>query len=69
MGCAGLSRTRPTRDSHSVMTFPTVTETTPRLQAVTPDPFIEPDHAEQADKRAREAAAVVPFLDALRAAA
>jgi hypothetical protein len=51
------------------MTFPTVTETTPRLQAVTPDPFIEPDHAEQTDKRAREAAAVVPFLDALRAAA
>jgi hypothetical protein len=24
------------------MTFPTVTETTPRLEAVTPDPFIAP---------------------------
>jgi hypothetical protein len=48
------------------MSFPTVTETTPRPQAVTPDSFIEPDRSEQSDKRAHEAAAVVPFLDALR---
>jgi hypothetical protein len=50
------------------MIIPTVTETTPRPQAVTPDPFIASDGAERTDARAREAA-VVPFLDALCRAA
>jgi hypothetical protein len=30
----------PRRDSDGAMRFPIVTETTPRLEAVTPDPFI-----------------------------
>jgi hypothetical protein len=51
------------------MISPTVTETTPRPQAVSPDSFIAPRGAGRTDTLAREAAAVVPFLDALWAAA
>jgi hypothetical protein len=50
------------------MISPTVTETTPRPQAVTPDSFMASGGAGRTDARAREAASVVPFLDALRAA-
>ena len=45
------------------MTFPIVTETTPRPEAVTPDPFLAPAFTDRSAARAREAAAVVPFLD------
>jgi hypothetical protein len=45
------------------MTFPTVTETTPRPEAVTPDPFLA-GLGDRTDARAREAAATVPYLDA-----
>ena len=45
------------------MTFPTVTETTPRPEAVTPDPFLAPALTDRSARRAREAAAVVPFLE------
>ena len=51
------------------MILPTVTETTPRPQNLTRDPFLEPGGADRNDTRAREAAAVVPFLDTLQAAA
>ena len=43
------------------MIFPTVTETTPRLEAVTPDPFVARDTADWTATRTREVAAVVPF--------
>jgi hypothetical protein len=43
------------------MIFPTVTETTPRLEAVTPDPFLARGPVDWTVKRAREVAAVVPF--------
>ena len=40
------------------MTFPTVTETTPRPEAVTRDTFLASDLDEGAAMRAREAAAI-----------
>ena len=43
------------------MIFPTVTETTPRPEAVTPDSFLARDLADRTAPRAREVAAVVPF--------
>jgi hypothetical protein len=43
------------------MMFATVTETTPRPEAVTPDPFLARDLADWPATRAREVAAVVPF--------
>jgi hypothetical protein len=43
------------------MIFATVTETTPRPEAVTPDPFLARDLADWPTTRAREVAAVVPF--------
>jgi len=45
------------------MTFPTVTETTPRPEAVTPDPFVASGLGDRTAVRAREAAATVPSLD------
>ena len=48
------------------MISPTVTETTPRPQAVTPDSFIASGCAGRTDSRAAAAAAVVPFVEALR---
>jgi hypothetical protein len=46
------------------MTFPTVTETTPSPEAVTPDTFLASGLGDRADVRARKAAATVPFLGA-----
>lgn len=43
------------------MIFPTVTETTPRPEAVTPDPFLARDLADRTATGAGEVAAVVPF--------
>ena len=51
------------------MTFPTVTETTPRPEAVTPDPFLASGLGDRTAMRARVAAATVPFLNTRDAAA
>jgi hypothetical protein len=43
------------------MVFPTVTETTPRPEAVTLDPFLAREPADWTAPRTREVVAVVPF--------
>ena len=51
------------------MTFPTVTEITPRLEPVTPDPFIAGEWQRHADSRGASLDAVAARLQAQRAVA
>ena len=51
------------------MTFPTVTEITPRMEPVTPDPFIAGEWRRHTDLRGASADAVASRLHTARAVA
>ena len=55
---------RPPRRESAGMTFPTVTEITPRMEPVTPDPFIAGEWQRHVDSRSASAVAGLARLQA-----